>query len=81
MSLRCTCTGFSTVPIVGADEHLVTQPRWAGKYLTGKEFALHYLVPNFYFHVTTAYAILRHNGVDLGKHDYLGTLPFREGTK
>jgi hypothetical protein len=30
------------------------------------------VIPNFYFHVTTAYAILRHNGVDVGKKDYLG---------
>ena len=35
-------------------------------------------VPNFYFHVTTAYAILRHNGVDLGKKDYLGAMPMRD---
>jgi hypothetical protein len=36
-------------------------------------------LPNFYFHVTMAYAILRHNGVDLGKMDYIGTLPIQEG--
>jgi len=33
---------------------------------------LHYALPNFYFHITTAYAILRHNGVELGKRDYVG---------
>jgi len=52
----------------------VSQPRWAGKYLTGYEFALQHMIPNFFFHVTTAYAILRHNGVDIGKRDYLGNL-------
>ena len=34
-------------------------------------------MPNFYFHVTHAYAILRHNGVDLGKKDYVGQLSLR----
>ncbi len=39
---------------------------------TGQVFLLHFAMPNFYFHITTAYAILRHNGVELGKMDYLG---------
>ncbi len=39
----------------------------------GEEFALHFALPNFYFHVSMAYAILRHNGLDLGKKDYLGS--------
>jgi hypothetical protein len=34
-------------------------------------------MPNFFFHATTAYAILRHNGVDVGKKDFLGQLSFR----
>jgi hypothetical protein len=34
--------------------------------------------PNFFFHVTTAYAILRHNGAPLGKMDFLGTMPIRD---
>jgi hypothetical protein len=38
----------------------------------GKAFLLGWVLPNFYFHVTTAYSILRHNGVDIGKKDYLG---------
>jgi len=55
----------------------VTQPRWEGKTLTGEQYAIHHVIPNFYFHVTTAYAILRHNGVDIGKKDYLGALPYK----
>jgi hypothetical protein len=55
----------------------VTQPRWEGKSLSGQDYAIHHVIPNFYFHVTTAYSILRHNGVDLGKKDFLGTLPYR----
>jgi hypothetical protein len=39
---------------------------------TGQAFLLHFVMPNFFFHVTTAYAILRHNGVEIGKRDYLG---------
>ena len=39
---------------------------------TGKDYLLTNLMPNFYFHYTTAYAILRHNGVQIGKGDYLG---------
>lgn len=39
---------------------------------TGMQFLLGHAVPNFYFHITTAYNILRHNGVEIGKRDYLG---------
>jgi hypothetical protein len=60
----------------GASERLITQPRWEGKTLTGWEYALQHALPNFYFHVTTAYAILRHNGVEVGKKDFLGPMPF-----
>lgn len=40
--------------------------------LTGADYLFDRQLPNFYFHITTAYAILRHNGVDVGKRDYLG---------
>ncbi len=39
---------------------------------SGQSFLLFFVLPNVYFHVTTAYAILRHNGVELGKRDFLG---------
>lgn len=55
----------------------ISQPRWEGKYLTGKEFAIQHAIPNFYFHITTAYSILRHNGVEIGKKNYLGDMPFK----
>jgi hypothetical protein len=38
----------------------------------GQQYLLTWIIPNFYFHMTTAYDILRHNGVELGKSDYLG---------
>ncbi len=40
---------------------------------TGMQFLLGQALPNFYFHVTTAYDVLRHNGVEIGKRDYIGT--------
>lgn len=43
------------------------------KRFTGQSYLLHYGLPHFFFHVTTAYDILRHNGVEVGKRDYLGT--------
>lgn len=41
--------------------------------VAGQTYLLDQAMPNFYFHLTTAYAILRHNGVEVGKKDYLGT--------
>ncbi len=55
----------------------ITNPRWDGKHMMGEDYALEHAIPNFYFHVTTAYAILRHNGVDIGKKDYLGALSLK----
>jgi hypothetical protein len=40
--------------------------------LPAPDYLMHFVMPNFYFHVTTAYAILRHNGVEIGKRDFLG---------
>lgn len=62
----------------GAEDRKISQPRWEGKYLTGFEYVNHHALPNIYFHITTAYSILRHNGVDIGKKDYLGELPFKQ---
>jgi hypothetical protein len=54
-------------------------PRWLeGKWVRGDQYTVQMAIPNFYFHMTTAYAILRHNGVDLGKMDYIGSLPTRD---
>jgi hypothetical protein len=43
------------------------------KKLTVEDYALKYGMPQFFFHVTTAYNLLRHNGVEVGKKDYMGT--------
>ena len=44
---------------------------WSFEFV-GEQYVLTWIIPNFYFHVTTTYNILRHNGVELGKADYLG---------
>lgn len=46
-------------------------------HMNGADYLNHFLLPNFYFHVTAAYAILRHCGVDIGKRDFLGAIPLR----
>ena len=43
--------------------------------MKGKEYMMNFALPNFYFHVITAYDILRHRGVEIGKWDYLGVVP------
>jgi hypothetical protein len=54
----------------------VVLPFMPDKKLNGFSYAIELVVPNFYFHITTAYAILRHNGVEIGKQDYIGSLTF-----
>ncbi|MGB3025304.1 DUF1993 domain-containing protein [Paradevosia shaoguanensis] len=57
----------------GADTREITlKLRDRDMTLSGADYLLDRQLPNFYFHITTAYAILRHNGVDIGKRDYLG---------
>jgi uncharacterized protein len=59
----------------GTEAKDVVVPRRDGPITLKGEFYLkHNVLPNFFFHVTTAYALLRHNGVDLGKGDYLGPM-------
>ncbi len=62
----------------GWETRKTLNPRREGKYLPGDEYLMEHVIPNFYFHVTTAYAILRHNGVEIGKADYLGVINYRD---
>jgi hypothetical protein len=62
----------------GADDRRVAPPWLQGKWMRGADYLAQVAVPNFYFHVTTAYAILRHNGVDLGKMDFIGSMPVHD---
>ncbi len=59
----------------GTDAKEVTVPRRDGSMtMTGENYLKGFALPNFYFHATTTYALLRHNGVELGKPDFLGKL-------
>lgn len=69
---------FSKSDYAGSDEKRISLPRWEGKYLLGHEYVVQHVIPNFYFHLTTAYSILRNNGVDVGKKDYLGELAYKK---
>jgi hypothetical protein len=61
----------------GAGERTISTPRWEAKTMSGHDYFLEHAMPNFFFHITHAYAILRHNGVPLGKQDYLGKLSLK----
>ena len=61
--------------IDGSEAREIVRPlRGEPKKFTGINYLLQFALPNFFFHVTTAYAILRHNGVELGKMDFIGAL-------
>jgi len=55
------------------DKEVVLKFRSGEVKFKGMQYLLGHALPNFYFHVTTAYDILRHNGVEVGKRDYIGT--------
>ena len=78
-----TCLGYvrsiDASAYAGAAERRVA-PAWLqGRWMRGDRYLTEVAAPNFYFHVTTAYAILRHNGVGLGKMDFIGSLPLADG--
>ncbi|WP_407168956.1 DUF1993 family protein [Bradyrhizobium sp. ORS 111] len=65
---------FTPAQFEGADAKDVTFPIGAGRTMTlkGQQFLSAFSFPNFYFHAVTAHGILRHNGVEIGKRDFLG---------
>ena len=65
---------FKPAQFDGADVREVTFPAGPDKTMTmkGQQFLSHFSLPNFYFHAATAHDILRHNGVEIGKRDFLG---------
>ncbi len=66
----------------GADARTVSMSFGpAGKLLAGKDYLLQMVVPNAYFHICMAYAILRHHGVDVGKMDFLGSINWIDASK
>jgi len=80
-----TCTEFldtlKPAEFAGNEERLVTLPFLEGKTILGSDYITEFVFPNFYFHITTAYSILRHNGVPLGKLDFIGSLKLRNPAK
>jgi hypothetical protein len=69
--------GFQKADFDGLDGRTVSLPRWEGKSMTALDYFAEHAQPNFFFHLAMSYAILRHNGVDVGKRDYLGQLSLR----
>jgi hypothetical protein len=66
---------FKASQIDGTEERKVTlKLRGEDTTFPGQVYLLSFVLPNLYFHITTTYAILRHNGVDLGKRDFLANL-------
>ena len=65
--------GLDPAAIAGSEERdVVLVRRGESQTFKGQAYLLQQALPNFWFHVTTAYAILRHNGVEVGKKDYMG---------
>jgi hypothetical protein len=64
---------FKPAQIDGSEARPITLAMRSGSLnFTGQDYLLGFVLPNLYFHCTTAYAILRHNGVEVGKRDFLG---------
>ncbi|HEY2024473.1 DUF1993 domain-containing protein [Paraburkholderia sp.] len=64
---------FNAAQLDGSESRTITLKMRSGPIeFTGLSYLFGFVLPNFYFHITTAYGILRHNGVELGKLDYLG---------
>ena len=61
----------------GAASRKIELPYFPGKYMEGFEYAREYGLPNFFFHITTAYNLVRRNGVEVGKADFVNGLPLK----
>ena len=76
-AVREYVNGFKPADFEGAAQRRCTLPWMPGKFLTGADYVADFALANFFFHFTTAYSILRHNGVELGKRDFIGGVPMR----
>lgn len=68
---------FNEADFEGAETRAITLSFMPGKVIEGRDYLHEMSLPNFYFHLATAYSILRHNGVDVGKNDFIGHLSLR----
>lgn len=67
--------GFTAAQIDGSEEKAITlKVGGQDMQMKGQQYLLGFVIPNLFFHMSIAYAILRHNGVELGKRDFLGSL-------
>ena len=66
---------FTREDFEGAEERRCAHEWMGGKGMRGGDYLDHLALPNFHFHIVTAYSILRHNGVELGKTVFIGQLP------
>lgn len=69
---------FRPADFEGAESRVIPLFFMPGKAMLAPDYLREYLLPNFYFHTVTAYSILRHNGVDVGKYDFIGGLSLRD---
>lgn len=70
--------GYQEAAFEGASERKVELAYFPGKYILGEDYLREYALPNFFFHFVTAYNILRHHGLNLGKGDYFGGLNMKD---
>jgi len=68
---------FKATDFDGAADRTLSLPRWEGKKMSALDYVVEHATPNFFFHATTTYLLLRHNGVDIGKRDFLGALNYK----
>jgi hypothetical protein len=70
--------GLDSKAIDASAEREITFPLGKSQgHMKGSDYLNHFVLPNFYFHLTAAYAVVRHCGVDVGKRDFLGAIPIR----
>jgi hypothetical protein len=76
-----TLAYINTVPkenFTDSATRTITLPYWGAKFMTGLDYAREYAIPNFFFHVAMAYALVRKNGVAIGKADYIINPPLQD---
>ncbi|MGZ3424509.1 MAG: DUF1993 domain-containing protein [Polyangiales bacterium] len=70
--------GFKASDFEGSDARVIALPFMPGKGMAAADYVTQMALPNVYFHLGHSYAILRHNGVDLGKMDYIGAIDLKD---
>jgi len=71
-------SSFKAEDFKNFDSQKAVFPWYPGKYLNGHDYLVSFAIPNFYFHLTTAYNLLRNSGVQIGKRDFLGDLAWKD---